>query len=63
MTSIAGEAIPLYQTRNAISPDGETLVGGSGDKTVRIWELMSGKEQPCHLDFPSLGRDLFPSVT
>ncbi|WP_052345101.1 WD40 repeat domain-containing protein [Planktothrix rubescens] len=28
----------------AISPDGQTLVSGSSDKTIKIWELSTGRE-------------------
>ena len=27
----------------AISPDGQTLVSGSGDKTIKVWELATGQ--------------------
>ena len=35
-----------YVSRLAISPDGRTLVSGGGynDKTIRIWDLVQGKE-------------------
>ncbi|MBD2562121.1 hypothetical protein H6G95_16140 [Nostoc linckia FACHB-391] len=29
----------------AINPDGETLVSGSADKTIKIWNLQTGKLQ------------------
>jgi WD40 repeat protein len=28
----------------AIAPDGRTALSGSGDKTVKLWELSSGRE-------------------
>ncbi|MEQ9669771.1 protein kinase domain-containing protein [Coleofasciculus sp. G2-EDA-02] len=49
----AYQAIELVQTINAnasyinyliISPDGETLVSGNADKTIRLWHLKSGQE-------------------
>jgi WD40 repeat protein len=27
----------------AVTPDGKYVVSGSGDKTVRVWELATGK--------------------
>ena len=47
------QSIELAQTINAnasyinylmISPDGETLVSGNADKTIRFWQLNSGQE-------------------
>jgi len=49
----AYQSIELVQTINAnasyinylvISPDGETLVSGNADKTIRLWHLKSGQE-------------------
>jgi WD40 repeat protein len=28
----------------AISPDGQTLVSGGADKTIKVWSLSTGKE-------------------
>ena len=33
-----------YVTSVAISPDGQTLVSGSNDKTIKIWQLSTGQE-------------------
>jgi WD40 repeat protein len=33
-------------TAIAFSPDGRLLLTGSNDRTVRIWDLASGKEDP-----------------
>lgn len=29
----------------AISPDGQTLVSGSGDKSIKIWNLQTGESK------------------
>mmetsp|Transcript_6055 Transcript_6055/g.6615 ORF Transcript_6055/g.6615 Transcript_6055/m.6615 type:complete len:431 (+) Transcript_6055:45-1337(+) len=36
-----GHTKPIYSID--ISPDGQTLVSGSGDKTVRVWDIETGK--------------------
>ena len=33
-----------WVTTVAISPDGKYIVSGSGDKSIKVWELSSGKE-------------------
>src|SRR5262249_2359798 len=36
---------PLYVAAVAFSPDGKCLVTGSWDRTVRVWDLTTGKER------------------
>jgi WD40 repeat protein len=42
----AGHTEPIKAL--AFSPDGKTLASGSGDKTVRVWDLAGGKSRVVH---------------
>jgi hypothetical protein len=41
LRTLTGHADPVLSV--AISPDGQTLASGSGDKTIKVWELSTGK--------------------
>jgi WD40 repeat protein len=39
---LEGHQSPVYSV--SFSPDGQTLASGSGDKTIKLWNLATGKE-------------------
>jgi len=41
LLTLTGHAEAVWSV--AISPDGQTLVSGSSDKTIKVWDLSTGK--------------------
>src|SRR5712692_1077634 len=39
--TLTGHSLPIWSI--AISPDGQTLVSGSDDTTIKLWNLQSGE--------------------
>jgi len=50
-----------YVTSVAYSPDGKRIVSGSGDRTVKIWDMAMG-EEVSHRVLPSLYHSLLRKV-
>ena len=43
-------------TSVAFSPDGKTIVSGSADKTLKVWEVEEALPVPADADLPELKR-------
>lgn len=53
---LAGHEGPVWSV--VVTPDGQTAYSGGQDRTVRVWDLVKGKERACWRDLPAPVRAL-----